>query len=527
MEYYDDNIIAHSNLLTNKYKPTKISEIVGNKKNVEQIVTWLNTFESNKKKFLSNNKKSKKGKKTKVMIAEIEEDDLGVTDDLNNDIFSNENENENENEIMDETNFDNFNINKSVGPKSCLLITGNHGVGKTACVHAILNDLGYKIQIINFSKITTGKNIKDVIERMTNSSDILMLMDGHKSIKNVIIIDELESLTSLTEKNCISALIKTNESNWFCPIIFISNNQHNKLLSDIKKNSMEIRYWPPFPNEMLIVLKNIAEKEHININNQATSYKIIEHSQRDFRRLIFILQDLKYAFGKNMITMEMIDDYCMTSKKKDVDFDLFNATELLLHSYKSVDDCMRYYETEKTLLPLMIHQNYIKSILTIADENSLETYDNIYELSELLSKGDVVENYIYGDQNWDMCEVHGFYTCVITSYLLSNINPNMESIKLDFPMDLNRTSIQKINKKNILNANKCLNTMNIHDYIYINQIIRSMLNDGNNNECIRLFDGYNIKMEHIESLLKVDKIQSSKTNLAPKQKKELMIYLDS
>ena len=51
MEYYDDNIIAHSNLLTNKYKPTKISEIVGNKKNVDQIVSWLNTFKSNKKKI--------------------------------------------------------------------------------------------------------------------------------------------------------------------------------------------------------------------------------------------------------------------------------------------------------------------------------------------------------------------------------------------------------------------------------------------------------------------------------------------
>ena len=29
---------------------------------------------------------------------------------------------------------------------------------------------------------------------MTNSSDILMLMDGQKSIKNVIVIDELESI---------------------------------------------------------------------------------------------------------------------------------------------------------------------------------------------------------------------------------------------------------------------------------------------------------------------------------------------
>ena len=358
MEYYDDNIVAHSNLLTNKYKPTKIHEIVGNKKNIDQIINWLNTFESNKKKILSDNKKSKtkskKNKKIKIPIPTVEEEDY-----LNHDVEAPDINNMMD-DICSEKEIEEYmtiNINKSTGPKSCLLITGNHGVGKTACVHAILNDLGYKIQIINFSKITTGKNIKDVIERMTNSSDILMLMDGQKSIKNVIVIDELESLTSLTEKNCISALIKTNETYWFCPIIFISNNQHNKLLSDIKKNSLEIRFWPPFPNEMLIVLKKIIEKEQININNQATAYKIIEHSQKDFRRLIFILQDLKYAFGKTLITMEMIDEYCMTSKKKDVDFDLFNATELLLHSYKSVDDCMRYYETEKTLLPLMIHQN--------------------------------------------------------------------------------------------------------------------------------------------------------------------------
>ena len=50
-----------------------------------------------------------------------------------------------------------------------------------------MNELGYKIQIINFSKITTGKNIKDVIERMTYSSDIITLMDGQKNNKNIII----------------------------------------------------------------------------------------------------------------------------------------------------------------------------------------------------------------------------------------------------------------------------------------------------------------------------------------------------
>lgn len=552
MEYYDDDIIARSNSLTNKYKPQKIEDIAGNTKAVAQIVAWLKGFAENKKKVLeTQNKVGKKKKKSKVKIPKIKQDDdneeLGYNENdvqketcAENDRAADYNEAGDASQLEDEPNqqeeyyeqleevYQSSNKGaKNNNPKSCVIVTGNHGVGKTSSVHAILNDLGYTMQVINFSKIKTGKNVKDVIERITNTSDILKIMDGQQKLKNVIVIDELESLTSSTEKSCITMLIKHNELFWFCPIIFISNNQHNKLLSDIKKNSLEVRFWQPFPQEMVNTLKMIASKENIILKNSAVHYKIIEHCQRDFRRLIFILQDLKYAYGEEPISSEMIDDYCITSKKKDVDFDLFNATELLLHDYTCIDDCMRYYETEKVLLPLMIHQNYCKSIQAIMNDDDPEIYNHIGTISELLSKGDVVENYIYGDQNWDMHDVHGFYTCVATSFLLSDINSKHGSVGLDFPMDLNRTSIMKINRKNILNANKCLTNMNIHDYIYINQIVRKLLADGKNSECMKLFNGYGIKMEHIESLLKVDKIQSSKTNLAPKQKKELLNYLRS
>ena len=39
--------------------------------------------------------------------------------------------------------------------------------------------------------------------------------------------------------------------------------------------------------------------------------------------------------------------------------------------------------------------------------------------------------------------------------------------------------------------------------------------------------GYNIKLEHIESLLKIDKIKNTKTSLTSKQKKEFTKYLKS
>ncbi|AYV82145.1 MAG: replication factor C large subunit, partial [Homavirus sp.] len=108
--------------------------------------------------------------------------------------------------------------------------------------------------------------------------------------------------------------------------------------------------------------------------------------------------------------------------------------------------------------------------------------------------------------------------------------------KLKFTTDLNKTSIKKINKKNINNTNKCFKDMNIFDYIYINKIIRKLIENGNIKECVEILKEYDIKLEHIESLLKIDKIETTKsiglkkseklkTNLSSKQKKEFSKYL--
>src|SRR5205085_9366237 len=122
-------------------------------------------------------------------------------------------------------------------------------------------------------------------------------------------------------------------------------------------------------------------------------------------------------------------------------------------------------------------QNYIKIINNnCKNENK---YEVTREITSLLSNGDILENYIYGEQNWDMNEVHGFYTCVAPSYLLTeNLVTRGERMKIDFPQDLNNTSIKNINKRNIINANKCLKNMDINDYIYVNQLVRKLIADG-------------------------------------------------
>ncbi|HNI43671.1 MAG TPA: hypothetical protein PK230_03185 [Chitinophagales bacterium] len=77
-------------------------------------------------------------------------------------------------------------------------------------------------------------------------------------------------------------------------------------------------------------------------------------------------------------------------KKKDLDFDLYKATNKMLTDYKDIETCLELYETEKVLMPLMIHENYHKFI---KESEYSKVLDN-------LSIGDILENYIYGEQNF-------------------------------------------------------------------------------------------------------------------------------
>lgn len=399
--------------------------------------------------------------------------------------------------------------------KSCLLLMGNHGIGKSVTIKVILDELGYNIYYLSASDIKNSKNASEFMHKVLNNCNIMQLLQ--KQIKKTaIIVDELEAITVATDKQFVLAIQKINEQNWLCPVIFISNNQHNKLLSDIKKIAFEIRFWPPSQYDMKKILLKVCRNKKINLDNRVIDV-VIGHAQDDIRRLIFILQDLKFAYKGQLVTLQKMTEYCKISKTKDVDIDLYKATNGLLFDYHSVNDCLRYYETEKVLLPLMMHQNWVKTL-----DNTNYQLIPLTTIAESLSNGDVIENYIYSDQTWDLQEIHGFYTCVMPSFYLSHkAKTNFKrGGTLEFAKDLNRTSIKKINKKNINITDKIFKNMNIFDYIYINKIIRKLIADKNVKDCVNLLRNYNIELKYLESLLKIDKIEDNKTILTSRQKSE-------
>lgn len=203
--------------------------------------------------------------------------------------------------------------------------------------------------------------------------------------------------------------------------------------------------------------------------NKQVLTKFVEYCQNDMRKVLIQLDELKINYGSKIITIELLNSFMDIMKDKDLDFDLYKATNKILTDYTDIESGLELYETDKVLIPLMIFENYHNYV-------KKEAYSKILNN---LSIGDILENYIYGEQNWDLLELHGIISCCIPSYLISKYSNGIKNSKLEFAIDLNRTSVKKMNKKKIIKTNNSLNknhyknirNKSIDEFIYMGEIM--------------------------------------------------------
>jgi DNA polymerase III delta prime subunit len=492
-------IDKNSKYFTKKYFPTKISQLHVNETKLNIFTNWLAKYNENSKKF----KYKKKRVRLQILDSNIDDDAQITTSPV---LVTSAQQNKN-----------------SFYDKSCLIISGGHGVGKSAFVLTVLNEKGYDIDIVNFEKINQIKNITDFIEKTLRGVDIYSTIIGKSNKKpKVIIIDNVESISSPTEKQFIINLLKINDINWYCPIIFICNNKHNKIINLIKKISFEIIIPPPSNEILANVSYKICSKENIKFESEEIFNTVIDFAKKDFRLQITNLQTIKELYPNKIFSQFELANFIQTKKMKDQDLGIFESTRKLLYSYDNIDDIIKIFETEKIIIPLMIQQHYI-------DKLSSKNFDKILSISNALSKGDIIENYIYENNIYDIRDTQAFFQCVYPSYFLTKVL-NPKKLNLDyfnhsfsFPLDLNKTSIKHINyTKNIIPSNSYFKNMNLNDFIYLNKILKGVIEIENYNAINELIDGYQCELPIIESVLKINKLNHTKFLLSTKIKKKII-----
>jgi len=397
-------------------------------------------------------------------------------------------------------------LNFSSSDNHALIISGGHGTGKNLLIKLLLIETGYLIKNIYSTNLKNKNIISDILNSCTKTKYIYASFNQSTNQKYAIVIDDTESITLSSEKDNLLELFKFNSEHKQFPLIFISNLQHSKLINNLKKMSLDICLCSPQINDIKNYIKNICSKESMIIKDDNIYIEIIKFCQSDIRRLLYVLQDIYYTYNKKIITIEMFKEYQSMTQKKDTDVGLYYAAKKLLDNYKNINKCLQLYETEKVLLPLTIYENYYKKIFkqsTLSNHMKLDIMSNV---TNSVSIGDVIETNIYSDQNWFLQNIHGFYTCVNTSYYINKIQPKTKlNYDLVFSADLNKTSSKNINKKkNICTLQQKFKNKNIDDILYINKIFFEL--EKKKSPIINsLKNAYNLDNKNIQIALKIDK----------------------
>ena len=397
---------------------------------------------------------------------------------------------------------------------SSIIISGHHGVGKTIAIKTILEYLNYDIKYLSSYNL---KNIKKINEIINMNS---YFCENNNNF--AIIIDDFDTITLTSKKNLIFQLFKDNQDKKYFPIIFLTNEQHSKLISNIKKSCPELKFQYPELHELILYVKKICNNENIIIKNDKLIDNIIKYSQLDIRKLLLILEDLKLTYNNKEINENEWNYYILSSKKKNINIGLYESTRKIFDKYTNISKNIELYETEKVLLPLMIFENYAKNLLLRQIPTNNELYEIMHKVSDYISIGDNVETNIYTDQNWYLQKLHGFYTCVETSYYINKYpRKNLNTYVLNFSTDLNKTSLKNINKRNINNIQILLENKNLSDIMYLNKIINHDINDNKYSFIKKFIKSYNLNNKHIELINKIDK-SLEKIKFNNKIKKQLI-----
>ena len=168
----------------------------------------------------------------------------------------------------------------------------------------------------------------------------------------------------------------------------------------------------------------------------------------------------------------------------------------------------------------MIHENYLQKVLHKNSDEWTNTLYNLVKISDSISRGDNIETSIYTDQNWYLQNIHGFYTCLNTSYWINKNNKNNIINNIKFSSDLNKTSLKNINRKNITNLLRIVPNKSIYDILIINKICNHLINITDEKTLVKILLSYSkdITVKDIELCLKIDKTNEFKL-LSSKDKK--------
>ena len=336
---------------TEKYRPKKIEDVVGNKISFEMVIT-------NKKKNLLLHGSPGTGKSSAVraLLRNFEKDSIFVVDARM------------KSSPQKISNALNIFLKKKIDSKiKCVIVDEVDS----------LNLQSQKLFVKPLSLYHTMNN--------TNNTNNTNNMDEDEE-------DEEDEENEKNEENEENDEIKKNEENTEeneLVFIFICNNIH-KISNAILKKTLYVPFKVLSFEEVEPYLKHICKTEKIQYNTKTLNF-IFENCDKDLRKVVLYLQHMYILHDKftvenfNKMTLLCKNNYCKTIEtwKKNYN-NLFDLTDEIYYNAYSITDLSKYL-VEYHKIKKMLTKPFIKNVIkTLEDSKTMD--DNWFAIFNLLSE---------------------------------------------------------------------------------------------------------------------------------------------
>ena len=151
-----------------------------------------------------------------------------------------------------------FVINFRNEKKNSALIYGASGTGKTSCIYAIANELGYEVIEVNASDF---RNAEQINQKVGNAIKQQSLFAKGK----IILVDEIDGLSGHEDRGGIQAITKLIVDSSY-PIILTATNPFDNKFSSLRSKSNLIEFKQLDYLSIFKILKKICEHEKIKFD---------------------------------------------------------------------------------------------------------------------------------------------------------------------------------------------------------------------------------------------------------------------
>ncbi|EEY68800.1 replication factor C subunit, putative [Phytophthora infestans T30-4] len=293
-------------------------------------------------------------------------------------------------------------LSENRGAKTVLL-SGPPGIGKTTIANLVARECGFACTELNASDTRSKKmlqtGLKDVLgtQALQFGAASGEFKEKMHLARRVIIMDEVDGMSGGDRGGTaeLIQLLKKSKT----PIICICNDRQSQKVRSLANHSFDLRMRRPTKVQIGKRLMEIGLNEGLHMEKNAVE-EAADRCGNDIRQLLTQMQRWRLTTTK-ITYADMVNPSSQHNKDESLRLNPFSATQQIFQRELSFDARNEAYFVDYDLMPLMVQENYIQSIMNNR-RSSDENLEAAMHASEFISESDLLNTYVRVEQRWDL-----------------------------------------------------------------------------------------------------------------------------